>query len=138
MVSGQVAAPTGSIATWTPAPVISRTRTLNCGEVERSIATAPSAVAFAALPAPRTSASTRAPASRPICTAAVPTPPDAPTISRSSPAARRATVISPRQAVVKHTGAAAACSKDTLSGMRNTFAAGTTVYSAIPPGICSP
>src|SRR5438445_710491 len=70
--------------------------------------------------------------------AAVPTPPEAPTTSRSSPARSRAAVISPRHAVVKHTGAAAACSRETSSGTRSKFAAGTTVYSAIPPGMCSP
>ena len=75
----------------------------------------------AAPPAPaapplRTVASTRAPETAAICTAAVPTPPLAPLTTRSSPGRSSACVITASCAVTKTSGTAAAASSSSHAG----------------------
>ena len=73
---------------------------------------------------------TRAPWSRAICTAALPTPLPAPITSTSSPGRTRARVTSMCHAVVNTSGTAAASSHVRFSGNDRQFAAGTVTSSA--------
>ena len=80
---------------------------------------------------------TSAPKALPICTANVPTPPDAPLTSSDWPAWSRPTSRSPCRAVVPASGTAAACSNVQPAGLRATRLAGTLAYSANAPPLVS-
>jgi hypothetical protein len=73
---------------------------------------------------------TRAPCSRAIWTAALPTPLPAPITSTSSPGRTRARVTSMCHAVRNTSGTAAACSHGRFSGYGRQFTAGTHTASA--------
>ena len=81
---------------------------------------------------------TRAPICLQICSAASATPPPMPQINTSSPGCTRARVTIMRHAVSVASVNAAAFSGGIVVGIVRTFAAGTTTYSAIVPGRCSP
>ena len=84
---------------------------------------------FAVLHTPVTSASN----ALAICTAKVPTPPDAPTISTLCPAWTRPWSRTACRAVSPEIGTAAACSKDRFAGLGASLSVPTAAYSANEP-----
>ena len=86
----------------------------------------------------RAFASTRTPAATPSCTAAVPTPPDAPFTRSVSPSASPALVKRASWAVMNASGTAAASRSVRSSGIRATCRSCTATMSASPPPPTSP
>src|SRR5215207_9580916 len=76
---------------------------------------------------------TSAPNDLAMCTANVPTPPDAPLTSTCCPGRIRPLSRSPCRAVSPATGTAAACSNDTLAGFSTSPSSATATYSASVP-----
>ena len=76
---------------------------------------------------------TSAPNALAICTAKLPTPPEAPTISTLCPGSSRPRSRRPCRAVTAEMGAAAACSKVRLAGLGASWSAGAVTYSANEP-----
>lgn len=76
---------------------------------------------------------TRAPSALAICTANVPTPPEAPLMSTSSPGFTFAVSVRPKSAVPAATGRVAASSNETLFGIGATRFAATATYSWYAP-----
>ncbi|CAN5492296.1 hypothetical protein BH23ACT9_BH23ACT9_25330 [soil metagenome] len=81
---------------------------------------------------------TSAPKALAICTANVPTPPDAPVTATVCPACRCTTSRSACNAVNADVGTAAACAMDRLGGMRTKWSAGAHAYSASVPVALQP
>ena len=73
---------------------------------------------------------TSAPNALAICTANVPTPPDAPMISTCCPGCTFAWSRTACSAVSAETGTAAACSKDRLAGLGASLPARARAYGA--------
>ena len=76
---------------------------------------------------------TSAPEALAICTANVPTPPDAPMIRTFCPACTCAWSRTACRAVSAETGTAAACSKDRLTGLGASLLARVRAYGAKEP-----
>ena len=81
---------------------------------------------------------TSAPNALAICTANVPTPPDAPVTSTVCPGCTCAMSRRACSAVIPDVGTVAACSIVSLSGLRTSWSAGTDAYCASVPAVLQP
>src|SRR6185312_14132454 len=134
-----VAWPTVSTTTSAPRlPVLARTSRATSWVRWLNAASAPNPSARSSFVSLPDVTHTRAPCSFAICSAARATPPPIPQINTRSPSRTAARVTIIRQAVSMANGSAAATSHGTVDATRRTLGAGTTMYSAHVPGMCSP